>query len=195
MDGHFAEDVRVGTYELSVMFIDVRGYSSYAELRSPAEVFEVLSHYARNVIDIVTSCGGSVLELNGDGILVAFGYPTALRNKECAALSAALRIVRSRDSTMGLSVGVGIATGTVYVGSIHAAGRAFWGATGDTTNLAARLQCLARELDASVVIDSTTFDRARAQAAEFEAHPQTAIRGRLRTEDVFFLSHGASLAA
>lgn len=188
MDGHFAEEARVGTYDLSVLFIDVRGYSSYAELREPEEVFETLSCYARNVSEIVTSCGGSVIELNGDGLLAVFGYPYALQEKECAALTAALRIVQSRDSTMGLAVGVGIATGAVYVGSIAAAGRAFWGATGDTTNLASRLQCLARELDATVVIDSTTFARARAHAGAFEAHPETAIRGRTRMEDVFFLA-------
>lgn len=191
MDGLVVEEVRGGTYDLSVLFIDVRGYSSYAERRDPEEVFATLSRYARNVSGIITSCGGSVIELNGDGLLAVFGYPCALQFKESAALTAALQIVQSRDSTEGLTVGVGIATGAVYVGEICAAGRAFWGATGDTTNLAARLQCLSRELDAAIVIDATTFARAQTHASAFKSQPETVIRGRRRMEDVFFLACAA----
>jgi class 3 adenylate cyclase len=62
-----------------------------------------------------------------------------------------------------------------------------WSAIGNTTNLAARLQSLTRELDASLVIDAATWERAQPAAAEFEKRPGVAIRGRREARDVYAL--------
>jgi class 3 adenylate cyclase len=124
-------------------------------------------------------------------LLAVFGYPRAIDQREAAALAAALQIVGSRDVAAGLLVGVGIATGPVYVGSISAAGRAFWGATGDTTNRAARLQCLTRDVGAAVAMDARTFARAELSREHIQACPEMAIRGRVQPEDVFFVSYPA----
>ncbi len=86
-----------------------------------------------------------------------------------------------------LSVGVGIATGEAFVGNIRAVDRMIWSAIGNTTNPAARLQSLTRDLDASVVIDNGTWERAQPAAADFEKRPEVPIRGRRETQDVYVL--------
>jgi len=86
-----------------------------------------------------------------------------------------------------LAVGVGIATGDAFVGNIQAVDRMIWSAIGNTTNLAARLQSLTRELDASLVIDCATWDSAQAAAAGFEKRPEVPIRGRRESQDVYVL--------
>jgi class 3 adenylate cyclase len=93
----------------------------------------------------------------------------------------------STAADTALRVGVGIATGAAYVGAIHSVDRWIWSAIGNTTNLAARLQGLARELEADVVVDATTFRRAGAAANAAELYPGLAIRGLRESHDVYAL--------
>jgi class 3 adenylate cyclase len=73
------------------------------------------------------------------------------------------------------------------VGNIRAVDRMIWSAIGNTTNLAARLQSLTRDLDASLVIDRATWERAQPAAKDFEKRPEVPIRGRRETQDVYAL--------
>jgi adenylate cyclase len=129
---------------------------------------------------------GTVVEFNGDGMMVVFGAPEPLPRKELQAVEAARRIVDSMPPT--LSVGVGIATGSAFVGSIRATDRSLWTAVGSTTNLAARLQTLTRELDAAIAIDETTRERAAYLCMDFARHANVAIRGRSGRLDIFTLA-------
>ncbi len=85
------------------------------------------------------------------------------------------------------SVGVGIATGSAFVGNIQAVDRMIWSAIGNTTNLAARLQGLTRELDASIVIDEATRSAAAGAAADFAAYQGTLIRGIGEPQTIYAL--------
>ena len=73
------------------------------------------------------------------------------------------------------------------MGNIQAADRLIWTALGNTTNLAARLQSLTRDLDAEMVIDLATWRAAGESAADFERRGQLPIRGRSLSEDVYIL--------
>ncbi len=77
--------------------------------------------------------------------------------------------------------------GDAFVGNIRAVGRTIWSAIGNTTNLAARLQSLTRDLDASLVIDHPTWERAQPAAAGFEKRSDVPIRGRRDPQDVYAL--------
>jgi class 3 adenylate cyclase len=142
------------------------------------------------VSTLVQESGGTVVEFNGDGLMAVFGAPESLSRKEQAAVEAARRIVDSMPAR--LSVGVGVATGTAFVGSIRASDRFIWTAVGSTTNLAARLQALTRELDAAIALDETTRKRARYVCADFVRHEEVAIRGRTGRFDVFALPLAAA---
>ena len=185
-----------GEREVSVLFVDIRGYTSFSESRKADEIFSTVNRYTETVSQIVQKHAGSVVEFNGDGMMTVFGAPRDLAHKERAAVEAGREIVEAVaaltvDNAEGvstkLSVGVGIATGEAFVGNIEAVDRMIWTAIGNTTNLAARLQSLSRDLDAALVIDHPTWERAQPAAADFEKRPEVPIRGRRETQDVYAL--------
>jgi class 3 adenylate cyclase len=171
--------------EVTVLFVDIRNYVRFAAEHSAADVFATLDAHTERVSSIVNELGGSVVEFNGDGLMAVFGAPDPLPRKEHNAVEAARRIVDELPAH--LAVGVGIATGEAFVGSIRAADRLIWTAVGNTTNLAARLQDLTRDLDAVVAIDARTRERARYVCADFESRPAVSIRGRVERIDLFVL--------
>jgi adenylate cyclase len=179
---------------VSILFVDIRGYTSYAEDKPAVEVFSTVNRYTETVSRVVRAHGGTVVEFNGDGMMAVFGAPTSMADKELAAVAASREIVLSvRSLDIGanngqpLEVGVGIATGKAFVGNIQSIDRLIWSAIGDTANLAARLQSLTRDLNAAVVIDSATMTHAAAAAPDFESHANMPIRGRRQNEDVYSL--------
>jgi adenylate cyclase len=187
------EEIAPREREVSVFFVDIRGYTRFAESRSPEEIFAAVSRYTDAVSRLVGEHGGAVVEFHGDGLMAVFGAPSPLPAKERAAVDAA-RAVAGAVPRLGLeldgaplSVGVGIATGLAYVGNIHSADRVIWGALGNTTNLAARLQAMSRELDAAVVIDAPTFERATEAATDFVDQGELPIRGRSEAQRVYAL--------
>jgi class 3 adenylate cyclase len=189
--------LEAGEREVSVLFADLRGYASFAEGRHAEEIFRVVSHYTETVTRVVTEHGGTVVEFNGDGMMAVFGAPDPLPDKERRALAAARRIVAEvgalRSPALGvaggrLAVGVGLATGSAYVGAIRSVDRHIWSAIGNTTNLAARLQALTRELGAPIVIDRETRDAALEEAADFEPRAATRIRGLRASHDIYVLA-------
>ncbi len=176
--------------EVSVLFADIRGYTRFSEARTPEEIFAAVSRYTDAVSRIVGEHGGAVVEFHGDGLMAVFGAPRALPEKERAALEAARGVVRAvprLEVGTALSVGVGIATGPAYVGDIRSADRWIWGALGNTTNLAARLQAMSRELSAAIVVDAATFERCAGAAADLVDQGELPIRGRREPARVFAL--------
>jgi class 3 adenylate cyclase len=148
--------------EVSVLFVDIRGYTSFSESRRAEEIFSTVNRYTETVSEQVRAAGGSVVEFNGDGMMAIFGAPGELADKERAAVRAA-REIYARVAAMpeeevagpaGIRVGVGIATGEAFVGNVRAVDRMIWTAIGNTVNLAARLQSLTRDFDVAVAIDA-----------------------------------------
>jgi class 3 adenylate cyclase len=181
-----------GEREVSVLFVDIRGYTSFAATRGAEEIFSTVNRYTECVSEVVRRHAGSVVEFNGDGMMAVFGAPRELARKEQQAVAAGQEIVAAVgalevDGGERLSVGVGIATGDAFVGNIRAVDRMIWSAIGNTTNLAARLQALTRDLDASLVIDAETWARAQPTVADFERRPHVTIRGRRDPQDVYAL--------
>ena len=185
-----------GEREVSVLFVDIRGYTGFSESRRAEEIFSTVNRYTETVSQIIQRHAGSVVEFHGDGLMAVFGAPRELAHKERAAVEAGREIVEAVAAlpvedgsgvTTHLSVGVGIATGEAFVGNIQAVDRMIWSVIGNTTNLAARLQSLTRELDAALVIDNRTWERAPPAAEDFEKRAQVPIRGRRETQDVYAL--------
>jgi class 3 adenylate cyclase len=182
------DDVELGEIEVSVLFADLCGYSGFAEPRASHEIFSAVSRYAETVSHVVREHGGTVVEFAGDGVMAVFGAPQRLAAKESAAVAAALALERAvEELAFGdgarLAVGVGVATGPAWVGSVRASDRLIWTALGNTTNLASRLQAMTRELAASILLDARTH--AAAAPAGFERVAALRIRGREAEETVF----------
>lgn len=186
-------DLAPGEREVTVLFVDIRGYTGFSEPRDAEEIFRTVNRYTETISNLVQAHNGVVVEFHGDGMLAVFGAPEPLPAKEGAAVQAARDIVATTAELPApsedghLAVGVGIATGSGFVGNIQAADRAIWTVIGNTVNLAARLQSLTRELDAAVAIDDATFRRASAYCTDFVHYGDIAIRGRTVTETVHAL--------
>lgn len=183
-----------GEREVSVLFVDIRGYTPFSEGQRPDAIFAAVSQYTEAVSRVVDECGGSVVEFHGDGLMAVFGAPRPLEAKEACAVRAALAIsaaildldVRGTDGEPHrLDVGIGVATGSAYVGPLKTADRVIWVALGNTTNLAARLEGSTRVLDVAVVIDAPTYAVAGTAAHGFASRPGLRVKGRGAPIDVF----------
>jgi len=189
-----------GKRDVSVLFVDLRDYTSRVENSTPEQIHALLSRYTLAVSAIIRQYGGTVVEFGGDGMMAVFGAPDPLADKERASVEAARAIVDTVGALVGtkgggqagrIEVGIGVASGPAFTGIIPAADRLVWSAVGNTTNLASRLQALTRELSVSIAIDETTWDKVERVDAEFEQHLGVAIRGRQQGETVYTLSAAA----
>jgi class 3 adenylate cyclase/predicted ATPase len=157
-----AEEGRVGVEaerrQLTVMFCDLVGSTPLSTRFDPEDLREIIGAYHRCVTDTVGRFGGFVAKYMGDGVLIYFGYPEAHEDDAERASRAGLAVIDAVDrlaTPEPLNVRIGIASGLVVVGDLIGAGAAQErGVVGETPNLAARLQALARP-GTLVVADST----------------------------------------
>ncbi len=182
--------------EVSILFIDIRGYTSFSESRTPDQIFEAVSRYTECASAVVVRHGGSVVEFHGDGLMAVFGAPRELADKEARAVAAAREAVAEVAALdlpgARLEAGVGVATGPAFVGNIQSVDRVIWGAIGNTTNLAARLQGQTRELDAAIAVDEATHAAAAEAAHGFRDRGLLPIRGRSAPVRVYSLARQSS---
>src|SRR5690348_188557 len=144
--------------QLTVMFCDLVGSTPLSTRFDPEDLREIVGVYHRCVADTVVRFGGFVAKYMGDGVLVYFGYPEAHEDDAERAARAGLAVIDAvgRLTTQEpLNVRIGIASGLVVVGDLIGAGAAQErGVVGETPNLAARLQALARP--GTLVVADTT---------------------------------------
>ncbi|MBV9198572.1 MAG: AAA family ATPase [Alphaproteobacteria bacterium] len=144
--------------QLTVMFCDLVGSTPLSTRYDPEDLREIVGAYHRCVADTVARFGGFVAKYMGDGVLIYFGYPEAHEDDAERAARTGLAVIDAvgRLATQEpLNVRLGIATGLVVVGDLIGSGAAQErGVVGETPNLAARLQALARP-GTLVVADGT----------------------------------------
>ena len=134
--------------QVTVMFCDLVGSTPLSTRFDPEDLREIVGAYHRCVADTVGRFGGFVAKYMGDGVLIYFGYPEAHEDDAERAARAGLAVIDAVGQLATqepLNVRIGIATGLVVVGDLIGAGAAQErGVVGETPNLAARLQALAR---------------------------------------------------
>jgi len=143
-----AEDpLRPHRREISVVFLDLRGFTAFAETSEPEEVSEVLEAYHAEVGRLILEHEGTLERFTGDGMMIFFNDPVPVANPEERALRMA-DAMRARIRVLGaewrrrgydLDLGMGIAKGYATIGAIGFEGRRDYAAIGSVTNLAFRL--------------------------------------------------------
>ncbi len=143
-----AEDpLRSHRREVTVVFVDLRGFTAFAETAEPEEVMGVLREYHAEMGRLILAHEGTLERFTGDGMMVFFNDPVPVPNPGERAIRMALEMrehVRElagawRKRGYDLSVGLGLAQGYATIGAIGFEGRWDYGAIGTVTNLAARL--------------------------------------------------------
>ncbi|MBK7895713.1 MAG: adenylate/guanylate cyclase domain-containing protein [Candidatus Promineifilaceae bacterium] len=181
-----------------VMFADIRSFTRFTRMVGPNEVIERLNKFFTKMTEVVYRYEGTIFELTGDEILVAFNAPfdqadAASRAVETAVAMQkrfnALRMELFEELSTGFGMGIGIDEGTVIVGNVGAETRMTFRMVGDAVNTAHRLVDIA--VDGQIVVSEGVYQKLQVTTSKLlSAHPLTPmgaieIRGKDEPENLY----------
>ena len=169
MAGDADDPLKTRRREITVVFVDLRGFTGFTETAEPEEVMSVLREYHAELGREIVAHDGTIEHFAGDGVMILFNDPLPVEDHELQAIRMALRM---RDSMaaiaqgwkkrgFALGFGVGIAGGYATIGTIGFEGRLDYGAIGTVTNLAARL--CGEAGDGQILISPRIFSKTESQ--------------------------------
>jgi class 3 adenylate cyclase len=172
--------------ELSILFMDVREFTSFAESAAAQEVVARLNDLYEQVVPWCCGHGGHANKFIGDGLLAIFGAPERYRDHADRAVGAALEIAALVSSRYGdsLRVGIGINSGRVVVGTIGG-GRLDFTVIGDAVNTAARVETATRQTDDDVLVTDTTHSQLSHPFGNWHPRPPIPLKGKTQTIALF----------
>jgi class 3 adenylate cyclase len=170
--------------EVSVLFLDIRDFTAFAERASAREVVTTLNRFWELVVPVVSEHGGHANKFIGDGLLAVFGAPDRLRDHADRAVQAGMEMVRRvRAEYAGeVRVGVGVNSGPVVAGTIGGGGRLEFTVIGDPVNTAARVERVTRTIGHDMLITQATRALLDRDHGGFEECGRTQLKGK--TEEV-----------
>jgi adenylate cyclase len=184
------QDLRLGgeLCVVTVLFSDVRGFTTFSESRPPERVIEVLNRYLTTMTDVILAHGGTLVTFMGDGILAVFGAPIEADDHADRALAAAREMAgpaldefnewMRAEGDDDFRIGIGLNSGAVMAGNVGSERRLEYTVIGDTTNTASRIEGMTKGTPHTIMLsDSTrlTLLREDPALAEMDA---VEVRGR-----------------
>lgn len=178
--------------EVSVLFSDIRNYTTICENMPPDQVIQLLNNYFGYMVTAVEENRGLVYQFVGDGIMAVFGAPVPLTDHATWATKAGLAMLAAlerfnrehRAGQPSLRVGIGVHSGPVVAGIIGTNQRMEYRVVGDTVNLASRVEGLNKELGTDFLITEATR-RALSLPLAIKGFPPQAVKGRREPVEVF----------
>ncbi|HEV8255469.1 MAG TPA: adenylate/guanylate cyclase domain-containing response regulator [Casimicrobiaceae bacterium] len=200
-----AQDLQTSGFSLggklvnaSVMFSDIRGFTSLAESQPPEETIELLNTYYELMFDAISGHGGVVTLMMGDGLMSVFGAPVPLPDHGESAVRAAQEMVelielfnveREAAQKPPIRIGIGIASGEMVAGYTGTTKRATYTCIGDTVNLAARLETHTKVAQRVILIDQATRSSLSERIAVEPLGP-VPFKGKAAAVEVFSVDPG-----
>ncbi|MEO8543313.1 MAG: adenylate/guanylate cyclase domain-containing protein [Betaproteobacteria bacterium] len=184
-----------GQRVVTILFADLRGFSTWAETSAPADVVQGLNAYFTEMDIAIRAHGGLVLQYIGDEIEAVFGAPLSdpLHADHAVAAARDMQVrlenwnrERHAAGQRELEHGIGIHTGTVVAGNIGSAERMSYALVGDAVNVASRIESLNKELGTHILVSGVTRDLL-ANAGDLQPLPATKVKGRLAEVTVYRL--------
>jgi adenylate cyclase len=187
-----ADGLRLGGVqrEGTVMFTDLRGFTSFSEKLTPSQVIDVLNHYLSEMSDAILDNGGTLVAYMGDGIFAVFGAPLEQPDHADRALRTAREMlevrlprfnewIRSQGLGDGFRMGIGLNSGYVMSGHVGSERRVEYAAVGDTTNTASRIESLTKGTPHQLLLSDSTRDSLVEAADDLIYVDEVEIRGRV----------------
>ncbi|HYL71365.1 MAG TPA: adenylate/guanylate cyclase domain-containing protein, partial [Candidatus Dormibacteraeota bacterium] len=195
------EGLRLGGVqrESTVMFTDLRGFTSFAEGLGPHQVIEVLNQYLSEMSDAILDHGGTLVAYMGDGIMAVFGAPIAQADHADRALAAAREMLTLRLPRFnawleqaglgsGFRMGIGLNSGSVMSGNVGSERRVEYTAVGDTTNAAARIEQLTKGTPHQLMLSGATKEALTDAPDDLVFVQDVELRGRSAGTAIFSLA-------
>ena len=163
-------EVRLGGVRLigTVLFTDLRGFTTFAEQTAPDRVIDVLNRFLSEMSDAVLDNGGTLVSYLGDGLLAVFGAPIECDDHADRALAAAREMLHAAPAALqrlarpgggrrgGFAMGVGVSSGPLMSGNVGSERRLEYTAIGDTVNTAARIEAHTKEVPHHALFSDST---------------------------------------
>jgi adenylate cyclase len=166
--------------EVSILFLDIRDFTAFAERAAPTEVVALLSDLWELAVPVLLRHGGHANKFIGDGLLAVFGAPQPLPDHADKALHAALEIAQlvRRQFERRIEVGIGVNSGPVVAGTVGGGGRVEFTVIGDAVNTASRVEAATRDTGDQVLITEDTRRRLRTEGLEFVERKAVELKGK-----------------
>ena len=177
----------------TVMFCDIRGFTSLVESQPPEETIELLNAYYTLMFEAISAQSGVVNQMIGDGLMAIFGAPLPVPEPALAAVRAALDMIemiellnaeRAAQDKSPIAVGIGIASGEMIAGYTGTQTRATYTCIGDTVNLAARLEAHTKIAERAILIDADTHSALATRLPTYALGP-VGFKGKAHPVEVF----------
>jgi adenylate cyclase len=174
----------------TVMFSDLRAFTSFAEAHSPELVIEVLNRYFSAMSEVILGQGGTLIGFLGDGIIAAFGVPIEQADHADRALGAAREMtgdalnsfngwLERRGIGDGFRMGVGLNSGEIMAGNVGSERRLEYTVIGDTANTASRLEAMTKQTPYMVLLTDATRAMLTGEIPDLIEVDTREVRGRL----------------
>jgi adenylate cyclase len=191
--------------DATVLFSDLRGFTTFAEKLPEETVSDVLNRYLGTMSEAIEAENGTVVSYMGDGIMAVFGAPAASEDHADRSIAAARAMLERLDDFNdylrgqglgeGFRMGIGLNSGTVISGNLGSDRHLEYAAIGDTTNIAARLEAMTKETGHSVLVAESTRERLGDACEDLVHVGEVPVRGRDAAVEVWALSPRATAPA
>jgi class 3 adenylate cyclase len=180
-------DLRGEEVDVSIVFMDVRGFTAFSESAPAPAVVQRLNTLYEVVVPVILRHGGHANKFIGDGLLAVFGAPERHPDHADRAVAAALETAERVNERFGgdLRVGLGVNSGTVVVGTIGGGGRLDFTVIGDAVNTAARVESATRDTGDDVLVTAETRRRLTRDHARWAERPPVPLKGKTETVPLF----------